>query len=167
MASMIANPHSSNAGMRLQTLQPKFHLRFAAVFIVAIIILGFFSFTKHGVYRAYYGGIAGLAAAALTVQYGRERAIVHNRLSAVGIVTDYRLPLRSRSRVLNFIVSRFSPDVPRIKYSFVAFDQKTYTGETGWGAFGLYKGAQITVLYNPENAAANHPLTSFIFYSFH
>lgn len=162
---MVGNSHSNDAGMRFQTLKPKFHLRIAGIFILAIIILGFFSFTKHGIYRAYYGGFAGLGTAALMVQYSRERAIVHNRLSAAGVVTDFRLPLRSRSRVLNFIVSKFSPDVPVFKYSFVAFDQKTYTGETGWGSRGLYKGAQITVLYNPENPAANHPLTSFIFYS--
>jgi hypothetical protein len=164
---MVVNPHSSDANMRLQTLQPRFHLRRAGIFILAFILLGFFSFMKHGVYRAYYGGFAGLGAAALIVQYRRESAVVHNRLSAVGVVTDYRIPLRSKSRVLNSIVSKFSPDVPRMKYSFVTFDQKTYTGETGWGALGLYKGAPITVLYNPENPARNHPLTSFVFYSFH
>jgi hypothetical protein len=159
--------HSSDASMRLQTLQPKFHLRFAPVFILAIVFLGFLSFTKRGVYRAYFGGLACLAAAALIVQWRRERAIVHNRLSAVGVVTEYRIPLRSRSRVLNFIVSTFSPAVPLIKYSFVAFDQKTYKGETGWRALGLYKGAQVTILYKPEDPAVNHPLTSFTFYSFH
>ena len=163
---MVGRSHSSDASMRLQTLQPKFHLRIAAIFILAILFLGSLSFTKHGIYRAYYGGLSGLAAAALIFQYYRERGIVHNRLSAVGIVTDYRIPLRSRFRVLNFILARFSPDVPRIEYSFVAFDQKTYQGETGWKARGLYKGLQLTILYNPENPAANHPLTSFIFYSF-
>ena len=163
---MVANSRSSDAGMPLQTLQPKFHLRIAAIFILAIVFLGVLSFTRHGVYRAYYGGLSGLAAVALIVQYSRERAIVFNRLSAVGVVTDYRIPLKNNSRFLNFIVSKFSPDIPRIKYSFVAFDQKTYTGETGWRAHGLYKGAQLTILYNPGNPAANHPLTSFIFYSF-
>jgi hypothetical protein len=153
--------------MRLQTLQPKLHLRAAAVFILAIVILGYFGFRRPGVYRAYFGSLACLAAAALIVQYRRERAIVHNRLSAEGVVTEYRLPLRSRSQILNFIVSRFSPAVPLIKYSFVAFDQKTYKGETGWRALGLYKGAQVTILYKPEDPAMNHPLTSFIFYSFH
>lgn len=163
---MVGKPHSSDASIRLQTLRPKFHLRIAAVFILAIVFFGYLSFTKHGVYSAYFAGLAGLGAVALIVQYRRERAIVHNRLSAVGVVTDYRIPLRSNSRIVRFLVSKFSPEVPLIKYSFVAFDQKTYTGETGWGAFGLYKGAQITVLYNPENPSANHPLTSFIFYSF-
>jgi hypothetical protein len=159
--------HSSDASMRLQTLHPKFHLRFAAVFILAIVFLGFLSFTKHGVYRAYFGGLACLAAAALIVQYRRERAIVHNRLSAVGVVTDYRIPLRSSPRIVRFLASKFSPEAPIIKYSFVAFDQKTYKGETGWGALGLYKGAQVTILYKPENPTVNHPLTSFTFYSFH
>jgi len=112
------------------------------------------------------GGFAVLGAAAMIVQYRRERAVAHNRLSAAGVVTDYRIPLRTKSQVLNFIGSKFSPDVPRMKYAFVAFDQKTYTGETGWNAYGLFKGAQITVVYNPENPATNHPLRSFVFYSF-
>jgi hypothetical protein len=158
---------SDDASIRLQTLKPKFRLRVAGIFIVAIVGLGYFGFTRHGVYIAYYGGLAVLGALALIVQYRRERAIVHNRLSAVGVVTDYRIPLRSSPRIVRFLASKFSAEVPLIKYSFVAFDQKTYTGETGWGAYGLYKGAQITVLYNPENAARNHPLRGFIFYSFH
>lgn len=159
--------HSSDASMRLQTLQPKFHLRAVAVFILAIVILSYVGVRRHGVFRAYYGGIACLAAVALIVQYRRERTIVHNRLSAVGVVTEYSIPLRSKSRVLNFIASRFSPGVPLIKYSFVAFDQKTYKGETGWGATNFYEGSRVTVLYDPGNPAANHPLTSLIFYSFH
>ncbi|MFI5057256.1 MAG: hypothetical protein ACHQLQ_03655 [Candidatus Acidiferrales bacterium] len=149
-----------------QLLRPKFHLRIAGVFILAIVILGYVGFTRHGVYRAYFGGLAVLAAAALIVQYRRERAVVHNRLSAVGVVTDYRIPLRSGPRIFRILASKFSPEIPLIKYSFVAFDQKSYTGETGWGTSGLYKGAQITVLYNPENPARNHPLTSLVFYSF-
>ncbi len=75
MASMVANPDSSDASMWLQTLQPKFHLCIAAMFILAIVFLGFFSFTNHRVYRAQYGGLSRLAAAALIVQYCRERAI--------------------------------------------------------------------------------------------
>jgi bacteriorhodopsin len=74
MTSMVGKSHSSDARMRLQTLQPKFHLRIAAVFILAIVFLSFLSFTKHGVYRAYYGGLSGLVAGALIVQYCRERA---------------------------------------------------------------------------------------------
>jgi hypothetical protein len=61
--------HSGDASMRLQTLQPQFHLRIAAVFILAIVFLGYLGFTKHGVFRAYFGGIACLAAVALIVQY--------------------------------------------------------------------------------------------------
>ena len=163
---MARESNSIEARLRLQTLQPKFRLRIAGIFILAVAVLGLSSFTRHGVYRVYHGGLAGLAAAALVVQYFRERAIVHNRLSAVGVVTDYRIPLRSRSRVLNWIVARFAPEVPIIKYSFVAFDQKTYTGETGWGALGLYKGAHVTILYNPGNPASNRPLQSLVFYSF-
>ncbi len=54
---MVVNSHSNDAGMRLQMLRPKFHLRTAAIFILAIVFLGFLSFTRHGVYRAYYGGL--------------------------------------------------------------------------------------------------------------
>lgn len=161
-------PLSSPNVARLQTLRPKFHLRVAGLFILCIAFLVIrSSYTKDVVYRAFYGGLAALAAVSLIVQHRRESRIVHNRLSAVGVVTEYRIPLRGKSRFLNFIVSRFSREVPLIKYSFVAFDQKTYQGETGWGAAGLYKGAQVTILYKPENPAMNHPLTSFIFYSFH
>jgi hypothetical protein len=157
---------SGDANIRLQTLKPKFHLRVACVFMVAIVVLGYVGYRRHGVYRVYFGGLAALAGAAMIVQYSRERAVVHNRLSAAGVVTDYRIPGRTRSRFVNFFLSKFSPQIPLIKYSFVAFDQKTYAGETGWGTHGLYKGAQITVLYNPENPARNHPLTSLVFYSF-
>ena len=157
----------SDARLRLQTLQPRFHLRIAGLFIVAGVVLAYVAYTKHGVYRAYYAVLSGLVAVVFIVQYSRERAIVHNRLSAVGIVTDYRIPLHSAPRIVRLLARKFSPEVPLIKYSFVAFDQKTYIGETGWRAGGLHKGAQIVVLYNPENPAANHPLRSFIFYSFH
>ena len=60
----------------------------------------------------------------------------------------------------------FGKGVPIIKYEFIAFDQKTYQGETGWGATGLEKGSQITILYNPENPRKSHPLGGFVFYSF-
>lgn len=163
---MVANPHFSDGSIHLQTLKPKFHLRRAGVFIVAIVVLGYIGYWRGGVSLAYLGGVAILGAAAMIVQYRRESAIVYNRLSAAGVVTDYRIPGRTKSRIINFFLSKFSPEVPIMKYSFVAFDQKTYTGETGWGAYGLYKGAPITVLYNPENPARNHPLTSFLYYSF-
>lgn len=164
---MDENPQFGEARVRLQTLRPRFHPRIAAIFVATILILGFLSLRKHGPYRAYYAVLSSSAAAVFIVQYRREYAIVHNRLSAVGIVTDYRIPLQSVPRIVRLLARKFSPEVPLIKYSFVAFDQKTYTGETGWRAGALYKGAQIIVLYNPENPAANHPLRSFIFYSFH
>lgn len=163
---MNTNLHSSDDSLQLQTLKPKFHLRRAGVFIVAIVVLGYIGYRKHDVSRLSCDVVAVLGAGAMIVQYRRERAVVHNRLSARGVVTDYRIPGRTKSRIINFFVSKFSPEVPIMKYSFVAFDQKTYTGETGWGAYGLNKGAPITVLYNPENPAKNHPLRSFVFYSF-
>ena len=118
--------------MQLQTLRPRFHLRIAAIFVATILILGFLSLSKHGAYRAYYAVLSGSAAAVFIVQYRREYALVHNRLSAMGIVTDYRIPLHSAPRIVRLLARKFSPEVPLIKYSFVAFDRKTYRGETGW-----------------------------------
>lgn len=164
---MDGNAQFSDARMQLQTLRPTFHLRIAAIFVATILILGFLSLRRRGVYRAYYAVLSGSVAVVFVVQCRRERAIVHNRLSAVGIVTDYRIPLHSAPRIVRLLARKFSPEVPLIKYSFVAFDKKTYTGETGWRAGALYQGTQIIVLYNPENPSANHPLRSFIFYSFH
>ena len=164
---MDGNSQFSDARMQLETLRPEFHLRIAAIFVATILILGFLSLRKHGVYRAYYALLSASVAAAFIVQCRREHSIVHNRLSAAGIVTDYHIPLHSAPSIVRLLARKFSPEVPLIKYSFVAFDQRTYTGETGWRVGALHKGAQITVLYNPANPAANHPLRSFIFYSFH
>ena len=157
---------SDDISARLQTMQPKFHLRIAWIFIAAVAILVFLAYARPGFYRFEYAGVAALTAGALLFHYRKERRIVQDRLSAVGIVTDYSIPLRGKSRFLNFILSKFSPEVPRIKYSFVAFDQKTYTGQTGWGGARFRQGSPITILYRPGNPAVNHPLTSFIFYSF-
>ena len=155
---MASQFQSGDPSTRLQTLQPKFHIRAAAFFILAIIFLAYLGFTKSGVSAAFYGGLSALAAAALIVQYRRESALVHNRLSAAGVVTEYNV----RGKGAPYL----GKGVPVIKYEFVAFDQKTYKGETGWGATDLHQGSQVTVLYNPGNPAVNHPLTSFIFYSF-
>jgi len=65
------------------------------------------------------------------MQYRRERTLLSNCLVAKGVVADLRKPFNSRSGFLNFIFSRFSANIPLIKYSFVAFDEKTYVGETG------------------------------------
>lgn len=158
---------SRNNSLRVQTLEPRFRWRAVAVFVVVIAGLAVAAyFTQDKIYRGYYGGLAGLATIALVIQYGRERALAFNRLSATGVVTDYAVPARSRWRILNWVISRFAPDVPLIKYSFVAFDQKTYEGQTGWGTQKLQKGATIIVLYDAANPAANHPLTSFVFFTF-
>ncbi len=155
---MVEESHSTDAGMRLQVLRPNLRLRVAGFYILCIAFLGYLGYAKHGVYRAFYGGLSALAAVSLIVQFRRESAVVHNRLSAVGVVTEYKV----RGKGAPYL----GKGVPMIKYEFVAFDQKTYHGETGWGAGGLSEGEHLTVLYNPENPAANHPLTSFIFYSF-
>lgn len=138
--------------------KPKLRIRPVLFFVGCLAVLGFATYFKPEPYRAFYGGLATLFAFALLVQYRRETSLVRNRLSAIGTVTDYRV--RGKG------VPHLGKGVPTIKYEFVAFDQKTYQGETGWGAAGLMKGSQITVLYNPENPAKNHPLGGFVFYSF-
>jgi hypothetical protein len=136
----------------------KLRLRPVLFFVGCLAVLGFATYFKSEPYRAFYAGLAALFAFALIVQYRRETHLVRNQLSAMGVVTEHRV----RGRHAPY----FGKGVPTIEYEFVAFDQKTYVGETGWGAAGLNNGSQITVLYNPENPAKNHPLGGFVFYSF-
>ena len=155
---MVEKSHPTDAGLRLQTLQPKFQFRVVGFFFLCFAFLGYLSYARRGPIRVFYGGLSALGTVALIVQYRKESALVHNRLSAVGVVTEYKV----RGKGAPYL----GKGVPTIKYEFVAFDQKTYKGETGWRAAGLHQGSQVTVLYNPENPAANHPLSGFIFYSF-
>ena len=136
------------------------------MFVAVILILAAVSFYNRGVRRAYYGLLSAGAALAFIVQFSKERALVSNRLLAEAVVTEWGRPVRSRSRVMDAILARLSGNIPLIKYSFVAFDQKTYTGQTGWGARHLHVGARIPILYNAANPATNHPLGGFVFYSF-
>jgi hypothetical protein len=152
--------------LSVQTARATLRRRAVAVFVAVILILGIVSLYNHGVHRAYYGVLSAAAALALIVQYGRERAVASNRLLAEAVVTAWRRPVRSRSRVLNAILSQLSGNAPVMKYSFTAFDQRTYTGETGWGARGLYIGARIPIVYDASKPARNHPLRSFVFFSF-
>lgn len=147
-----------NAAACLLTVQPKLRLRPIVFFGACILVLASASYFEPEPYRAFYGGLAALLTFAIIVQYRRERLLARNRLSAVGVVAEYRV--RGKG------VPHFGKGVPTIKYEFVAFDQKTYHGETGWGAAGLKKGSRITILYNPENPARSHPLGGFVFYSF-
>ena len=158
--------HLESAHLLDHAASPTLRWRTVIIFVGAILILTVVSFLDRGVGRAYYATLAGAAALALAVQYRRETRLTTNRLLAIGVVTDWGKPLRNRFRFINAILSRFTGNVPRIKYSFVAFDQKTYTGETGWGAASLHKGARIAVLYDPGKPSANHPVRSFVFYSF-
>jgi hypothetical protein len=147
-------------GIDLQLLiaKPKLRLRPIIFFGACTLVLATVSYSRPEPYRAVYGTLALLLVLTLIVQYRRETTLVRNRLSATAIVTDYRVRGKHAPHL--------GKGVPIIKYEFVAFDQKTYYGETGWGAVGLRKGSQITVLYNPENPARSHPLGGFVFYSF-
>jgi hypothetical protein len=143
---------------KLVGLQTKLRLRPIIFFLGCLLVLCCASYFKPEPYRATYGSLAALFAFALIVQYRREISLVRNRLSAIGVVTEYRV--RGKG------VPHFGKGVPIIKYEFIAFDQKTYQGETGWGAAGLEKGSHITILYNPESPRKSHPLGGFVFYSF-
>jgi hypothetical protein len=152
--------------LSVQTARAALRWRAVAVFIAVILILGMVSFYNRGVRRACYGVLSAAAALALIVQYSKERTVASNRLLAEAVVTNWRRPVCSRSRVVNAILSRLSGNTPVMKYSFTAFDQKTYTGETGWGARDLYIGARILIVYDASKPARSHPLRSFVFYSF-
>lgn len=145
--------------VRLLTTRPKLRLRPVIVFVACIAVLAALSYFKPQPYRAFYGGLAALATFTLVVQYRRETALIRNhRVSATAIVTEYKVTGKH--------APYFGKGVPIIQYEFVSFDQKTYRGETGWGAAGLSKGSHITVLYDSRDPARSHPLRGFVFYSF-
>ena len=149
-------------------MQPRLSLHGPVVLLILLGCFALFFFLKHGINRILYCSFSLLVIAAVLFHFRKEYRLVHDRLVAIGVVTDYGVPFRSGPRIVRLIMRKFYPgDVPAAKYSFVAFDQKTYTGQTGWRTDGLYKGAKITVLYRPEKSSVNHPVTSFIFYSFH
>lgn len=150
----------------LQTMQPRLRIHGPVVLFILLGTFPLFFFLEHGINRVFYCGLSILALSAVLFHFSKEYRLVHDRLTAVGVVTEYRMPWRGSSQLVRFIARKFSPDVPVIKYSFVAFDQKTYTGRTGWRVRGLYDGAKITILYLPGKPSVNHPVASFIFYSF-
>lgn len=133
---------------------------------ILILSLPLFFFLERGPNRIFYCELSILAAGAVLYHFSEEYRLVHDRLTAVATVTYYGMAYKRGYRILRFIMRRFSPNVPVIEYSFVAFDQKTYTGSTGWRVSGLYQGAKVPVLYQPAKASVNHLATSFIFYSF-
>lgn len=151
----------------IQTLQPRLSPHGPVVLLILLASFALFFFLKHGINRIVYCSFALLVIATVLFHFRKEYRLVHDHLVAIGIVTNYGVPFRSGPRIVRLIMRKFYPaDVPTAKYSFVTFDQKTYTGQTGWRTDSLYKGAKITVLYKPEKPSVNHPVTSFIFYSF-
>src|SRR5437660_4387029 len=83
--------HPPREKLDLLTWHAKLRLRPVLFFLGCLAVLGFASYLKPEPYRAAYGSLATLAAMALFVQYRRERRLVRNRLSAIGVVTDYRV----------------------------------------------------------------------------
>lgn len=151
----------------IQTLQPRLRLYGPAVLLIVSATFPLFFLLERGPSRVLHCGLSILALCAVLYHFSKEYRLVHDRLTAVGVVTEYCTSWKGRSRFVQFIMRKFSPEVPIIEYSFVAFDQRTHIGKTGgWWVRGLYKGAEIVVLYKPGSPKLNRPLKSFIFYSF-
>lgn len=163
---LLRSVYPSDVNAHVQIMQPHLRLRVPVLLLSVVAVLVVLGVTSRGVSRIRDFGLAFAAGIALAFQYFRERALTRNRLGDVGVVTSWSVPLGKAPRIIRFLLSHLAPPVPRIKYSFVAFDQKTYTGEAGWNAAGLRVGLPIVVLYNPQNPAENYPLRSFVFHSF-
>lgn len=150
----------------IQTLQPRLRLHGPVLILILFAAFPLFYFLEHGPNRIFHSGLAVLAVGAVVYHFSKEYRLVHDRLTAIATVTYYGMAYKGSFRVLRFLTRRFSPNVPVIEYSFVAFDQKTYKGTTGFRIHGLYPGAKIAVLYKAGKPSLNHPATSFIFYQF-
>jgi hypothetical protein len=155
---MIGSSHLKHAALTTFAIQPKFRMRAVLFFGACLAALAVVSYLKPQPYRAAYGALGAATAITLTLQYRREHGLIRNRLSATGVVTDYRLRGRGAPHL--------GKGVPIIRYEFVAFDLRTYHGETGWGTQRLNNGSQLTILYDPGNPTTSHPLKGFVFYSF-
>lgn len=163
---MASRESASPSTYDIQTLQPRLRLHGPVLLLILLAAFPLFYFLERGPNQIFHSGLAILAVGAVLYHFSKEYRLVHDRLTAVATVTHYGMAYKGSSRVLRFTMRRFSPNVPVIEYSFVAFDQKTYTGKTGFRVRGLYQGAKITVLYKAGKPSLNHPTTSFIFYSF-
>ena len=150
----------------IQTAQPRLRLHGPVLILILLATFPLFYFLERGPNRVFHTGLAILAVGAVLYHLSKEYRLVHDRLTAVATVTHYGKGYKGRSRILRFVMRRFSPDVPIIEYSFVAFDQKIYSGKTGFRVRGLYQGAKVAVVYKAGKPSLNHPVTSFIFYSF-
>jgi len=123
---------SSFATADIQTLQPHLRLHGPVLILIFVALFPVFFLLLHGINRIFYCRLSILVVSVLLFHLRMEYQLVHDRLVAVGVVTGYRTPLTGNSRFARFIMRKFAPDAPLVKYSFVAFDQKTYTGKTGW-----------------------------------
>jgi hypothetical protein len=150
----------------IQTLQPRLRLHGPVLVVLLFASFPLFYFLERGPNRIFHCGLSILAGCAVLYHFSKEYRLVHDRLTAIATVTYFGSAYKGRSRILRFIMRRFSPPVPIAEYSFLAFDQKSYTGKTGFRVHGLYPGAKIVVIYKPGKPSVNHPVTSFIFYSF-
>ena len=163
---MASRQSTSASTLDIQTLQPRLRLHGSVLVVILFGTFPLFFFLEHGPNRVVHCGLSILAGCAVLYHFSKEYRLVHDRLIALATVTYYGMAYKGSSRILRFITCKFSPNVPIAEYSFLAFNQKTYTGKTGFRVHGLYRGAKIPVLYKPGKPSVNHPVTSFIFYRF-
>lgn len=157
---------ASLSTLDIQTLQPRLRVHGPVVLLILFGSFPLFFYLEHGPNKIFHCALSVLAGCAVLFHFSKEYRLVHDRLTAIATVTYYGLAYKGSSRILRAMMRRFSPGVPVIEYSFVAFNQKTYTGKTGFRVGGFYEGAKVTILYKPGKPSVNHPATSFIFYQF-
>ena len=63
---------------------------------------------EHGPNRIFHSALAILAVGAVLYHFSKEYRLVHDRLTAVATVTYYGTAYKGRSRILRFIMRRFS-----------------------------------------------------------
>lgn len=163
---MTTRGTASPSTFDVQTIQPRLRTHGPVLLVILFGTFPLFFFLERGPNRIFHCALSILAVSAVLYHFTKEYRLVHDRLTAVATVTYYGMAYKGSSRFLRGLMRRFSPNVPIAEYSFVSFDQKTYTGKTGFRVRGLYQGAAITILYKPGKPSINHPVTSFIFYSF-
>jgi hypothetical protein len=163
---MASRGTASPSTFDVQTIQPRLRFHGPVLLIILFGTFPLFYFLEHGPNRIFHCALSILAGCAVLYHFTKEYWLVHDRLTAIATVTYYGVAYKGSSRILRFVMRRFSPNVPIAEYSFLSFDQKTYTGKTGFRVHGLYQGAKIMVLYKPGKPSVNHPVTSFIFYAF-
>jgi hypothetical protein len=114
-------------------------------------VLLYFSFVVQGLPRFFYLAFALVGMGSWVVRLRREQAIVAHLGKAVGTVLEHKRAHRRGAR---------------IKYGFLADDDKMYLGAVGGTVFLPEEGQTLGVAYNLKEPSTNLPLKSFWFYDF-